>query len=256
MKTPRAQFIVLSWMVLTAVGALAQETAISPVEFPKGEAFAPLWERSLFTTKDLPAADAPAGPSFADNLGLSGMYEIDGEIVVLIVDKTTSQVHQAKMGSENALGVKVRKISGEITDPKVRVQLQKGDQVGWVTGSDGMTDAPAEAAPVAAAPSGAQPGAQPHLAPGAATPGLQTRLMPAGAAAAGLLLPQNAPVTQGSASIMPAARAPGLLNQAPPAHSASMAAPPPILPQSPPAAPPPVAVPPVPTVDGVPLPPN
>mgnify|MGYP000382025775 CR=1 FL=1 len=65
----------------------------------------------------------------ACNLSLSGVYELQGEVVALIVDKTTSQVFQAKIGSENEIGVKVRKIDGEITSDKIRVQLQKGDQV-------------------------------------------------------------------------------------------------------------------------------
>ena len=78
--------------IVTAVTLVNSVPASEPVEFPKLEACASLWERSLFTTKDLPAPDAPAGPSFADNLSLSGVYELQGEVVALIVDKTTSQV--------------------------------------------------------------------------------------------------------------------------------------------------------------------
>ena len=164
-------------MAVTLVTAVP---AAEPVEFPKLETYAALWERSLFTTKDLPAPDAPAGPSFADNLSLSGVYELQGEVVALIVDKTTSQVFQAKIGSENEIGVKVRKIDGEITSDKIRVQLQKGDQVGWVTLSDG-SGTPSETI-------------APAVTPANTPPGLQTRQMPAPAAAsAGLLLPPNAP---------------------------------------------------------------
>ena len=129
--------------IVTAVTLVNSVPASAPVEFPKLEACASLWERSLFTTKDLPAPDAPAGPSFADNLSLSGVYELQGEVVALIVDKTTSQVFQAKIGSENEIGVKVRKIDGDITSAKIRVQLQKGDQGGWVTLSEGL-GAPSE----------------------------------------------------------------------------------------------------------------
>jgi len=230
----------LIWAVI-AVNLVTSVPAAEPVEFPKLETYASLWERSLFTTKDLPAPDAPSGPSFADNLSLSGVYELQGEVVALIVDKTTSQVFQAKIGSENEIGVKVRKIDGEITSAKIRVQLQKGDQVGWVTLSDG-SGAPSETI----APAGV---------PAAAQPGLQTRQMPAPAAAsAGLLLPPNAPAAlRGDIPQIPT-----ITPEAEPAASRRIApAPAPTIPQSPPASapPPPVAVPPAQQVDGIPLPP-
>jgi hypothetical protein len=158
------------------------------------------------------------------------VYELQGEVVALIVDKTTSQVFQAKIGSENEIGVKVRKIDGDITSAKIRVQLQKGDQVGWVTLSDGISGTPAETI----APAGV---------PAAPQTGLQTRQMPAPAAAsAGLLLPPNAP-----------AALRGDIPQIP----TIAPAPSPTIPQSPPASapPPPVAVPPAQQVDGIPLPP-
>jgi hypothetical protein len=224
---------------VTAVNLVTAVPAAEPVEFPKRETYASLWERSLFTTKDLPAPDAPAGPSFADNLSLSGVYELQGEVVALIVDKTTSQVFQAKIGSENEIGVKVRKIDGEITSAKIRVQLQKGDQVGWVTLSDG-SGAPSETI----APAGV---------PAAAQPGLQTRQMPAPAAAsAGLLLPPNAPAAlRGDIPQIPT-----ITPEAEPAANRRIAHAP-TIPQSPAASapPPPVAVPPAQQVDGIPLPP-
>jgi hypothetical protein len=228
------------WAVLSVASVLSVPSfAEEPVPFPKLETYASLWERSLFTTKDLPAPDAPAGPSFADNLSLSGVYELQGEVVALIVDKTTSQVFQAKIGSENEIGVKVRKIDGEITSAKIRVQLQKGDQVGWVTLSDG-SGAPSETI----APAGV---------PAVAQPGLQTRQMPAPAAAsAGLLLPPNAPAAlRGDIPEIPT-----ITPEAEPAASRRIA-PAPTIPQSPPASapPPPVAVPPAQQVDGIPLPP-
>ena len=108
----------------------------TPVPFPKLEHFADLWERSVFTTKDLPSPDAPAGPNFADNLSLSGIYEIDGGVVAVLVDRTTSQVMEARIGSENELGIKIRAVKpGESVD-KTRIQLQKGDQAGWVSFAD------------------------------------------------------------------------------------------------------------------------
>jgi hypothetical protein len=227
--------------IVTAVTLVTAVPASEPVEFPKLEAYGSLWERSLFTTKDLPAPDAPAGPSFADNLSLSGVYELQGEVVALIVDKTTSQVFQAKIGSENEIGVKVRKIDGDITSAKIRVQLQKGDQVGWLTLSDGL-GAPSETI----APAGV---------PAVAQPGLQTRQMPAPAAAsAGLLLPPNAP----AALRDDIPQIPTITPEAEPAANRRIApAPAPTIPQSPPASapPPPVAVPPAQQVDGIPLPP-
>lgn len=226
--------------IVTAVTLVNSVLASEPVEFPKLEAYASLWERSVFTTKDLPAPDAPAGPSFADNLSLSGVYELQGEVVALIVDKTTSQVFQAKIGSENEIGVKVRKIDGDITSAKIRVQLQKGDQVGWVTLSDGISGTPAETI----APAGV---------PAAPQTGLQTRQMPAPAAAsAGLLLPPNAPTAlRGDIPQIPT-----ITPEAEPAANRRIA-PAPTIPQSPPASapPPPVAVPPAQQVDGIPLPP-
>lgn len=220
--------------IVTAVTLVNSVLASEPVEFPKLEAYAALWERSVFTTKDLPAPDAPAGPSFADNLSLSGVYELQGEVVALIVDKTTSQVFQAKIGSENEIGVKVRKIDGDITSAKIRVQLQKGDQVGWVTLSDGISGTPAETIAPAGVPSNTPPG-------------LQTRQMPA--PAAGLLLPPNAPAAlRGDIpqipTITPAA--------APPMNRRILPAPAPTMPQSPTA---PAATPPAQQVDGIPLPP-
>lgn len=229
----------LIWIV-TSVNLVTAVPASEPVGFPKLDTYAALWERSVFTTKDLPAPDAPAGPSFANNLNLSGVYELQGEVVALIVDKTTSQVFQAKIGSENEIGVKVRKIDGDITSAKIRVQLQKGDQVGWVTLSDGISGTPAETIAPAGVPSNTPPG-------------LQTRQTPAPAAAsAGLLLPPNAPAAlRGDIPQIPT-----ITPEAAPAANRRIA-PTPTIPQSQLAStpPPPVAVPPAQHVDGIPLPP-
>lgn len=137
---------VLSLVMLTAL-APAQETkqqSDTPMPFPKLEQFAALWERSIFTTKDLPSPDAPTGPNFSDNLSLSGIYEIDGGIVAVLVDRTTSQVMEARIGSENELGIKIRAVKpGESVD-KTRIQLQKGDQAGWVSFAEAAAAQPAE----------------------------------------------------------------------------------------------------------------
>lgn len=121
---------------------IKQEDA--PVPFPKLEHFAPLWQRSIFTTKDLPSPDAPTGPNFTDNLSLSGIYEIDGGVVAVLVDRTTSQVMEARIGSENDMGIKIRAVKpGESVD-KTRIQLQKGDQAGWVSFADVSAAPPVE----------------------------------------------------------------------------------------------------------------
>lgn len=146
MKKTSAQCLVLSVVAMLAAGAAhAQEEkkAGPPVEFPKLEHFEPLWKRSIFTTKDLPSPDAPSGPNFADNLSLSGVYEIDGAVVAVLVDRVTSQVMEARIGSENDAGIKIRKVTPGETVDKTRIQLQKGDQAGWV----GFMDAAAEQAP-------------------------------------------------------------------------------------------------------------
>ena len=144
MKTLTAQLAVLSLAILIATGSSAQEPTKNkePVPFPKVEHFAALWERSIFTTKDLPSPDAPTGPNFADNLSLSGIYEIDGGVVAVLVDRTTSQVMEARIGSENEMGIKIRKVNpGESVD-KTRIQLQKGDQAGWVSFADASAQPP------------------------------------------------------------------------------------------------------------------
>jgi len=107
-----------------------------PVPFPPLEQFAALWERSIFTTRDLPSPDAPAGPIFTDSLSLSGIYEVDGQVVAVIVDRSTTQFSEARIGSENESGIKIRKVQPGATMDKTRVQLQKGDQAGWIAFSE------------------------------------------------------------------------------------------------------------------------
>jgi hypothetical protein len=104
----------------------------------------PLWKRSIFTTKDLPSPDAPTGPNFADNLSLSGIYEIDGAVVAVLVDRVTSQVMEARIGSENEMGIKIRQVTPGASVDKTRIQLQRGDQAGWVSFADPAATQPSE----------------------------------------------------------------------------------------------------------------
>lgn len=123
-------------MFATCASAQEAKNDDAPVPFPKLEHFAALWERSIFTTRDLPSPDAPSGPNFAENLSLSGIYEIDGAVVAVLVDRTTSQVMEAHIGSENEQGIKIRSVTPGASVDKTRIQLQKGDQAGWVTFGD------------------------------------------------------------------------------------------------------------------------
>lgn len=155
-------------MAMTAVCASAQEPQQkdqTPVPFPALEHFAPLWERSIFTTKDLPSPDAPSGPNFVDNLSLSGIYEIDGGVVAVLVDRTSSQVMEARIGSENELGIKIRAVKPGESVERTKIQLQKGDQAGWVSFADPAAAQPAEVVQRAVIPT--QQGAVPSQAPGA-----------------------------------------------------------------------------------------
>lgn len=170
-------------LAIFALHAPAQEAKPrkdAPVSFPKLQHFAALWERSIFTTKDLPSPDAPAGPNFADNLSLSGIYEIDGGVVAVLVDRTTSQVMEARIGSENEMGIKIRAVKpGESVD-KTRIQLQKGDQAGWISFADPAAAPPIEvrsAIPTQQAPAPAQRQGLPQRQNAAPSPG-QTALPP------------------------------------------------------------------------------
>jgi hypothetical protein len=136
-----SQFSVLSWFAL----ALTAHAADTPVVHPTLDHYAALWERSVLTTKDLPSPDAPTGPIFTDSLSLAGTYEIDGQFVAILLDRTTTQFTEARIGSENEQGIKVRKVQPGATMDKTRVQLQKGDIAGWISQSD-IAAAPADPA--------------------------------------------------------------------------------------------------------------
>lgn len=140
-----------------------------PVPFPDLKHYSALWEKSLFTTRDLPSPDAPAGPIFTDSLSLAGVYEVDGSVVAVLVDRTTSQIMEARVGTENEVGIKIRKVTPGATMDKTKVQLQKGDQAGWVTFSEESS------VPVQAPAPGLQT-RQPATPP--STPALSSPLLP------------------------------------------------------------------------------
>ncbi|HEY1080901.1 MAG TPA: hypothetical protein VGE29_01480 [Prosthecobacter sp.] len=142
-----APALLLALLTLGQGGTLsAQEGATAapapPVPFPELSQYSPLWERSLLTTRDLPSPDAPVGPVFTDSLSLAGVYEVDGQVVAVLVDRTTSLISEARMNVENEAGIKIRKVTPGATMDKTRVQLQKGDQAGWVAFAE-LAGAPA-----------------------------------------------------------------------------------------------------------------
>lgn len=133
----------------------------APLAFPLLEHYSKLWENSMFTTKSLPPPDdAPKGPIFTDNLTLAGTYEVDGSVVGVLLDKTTSQVMEVRIGDENEAGIKIVRVTASGAPDKARLQLQKGDQVGWVSIAS-------EAAPPDQAAPGTVGGPGPGNAPGA-----------------------------------------------------------------------------------------
>lgn len=110
----------------------AEAPDAAPVPFPKLEHFAALWERSLFTTREIPLPASDEGPKFTDQLSLAGVYEVDGEVVAVIVDKTTSLVSEARIGSENAAGIRIKEVESGALPSATRIQLLKNGQLGWV----------------------------------------------------------------------------------------------------------------------------
>ncbi len=111
--------------------------AAAPVPVPPLSHYAALWEKSMFTTNDLPAPELPQGPGFADQLVLAGIYEVDGAVVAVILDKMSAQISEARIGSENENGIRIKSVNPGESDAMTRIQLQKGMQSGWVTFADG-----------------------------------------------------------------------------------------------------------------------
>jgi hypothetical protein len=139
------------------------KAAASPVPVPPLTHYAALWQRSMFTTHDLPMPEVPQGPGFADQLVLAGTYEVDGAVVAVILDKMTAQVTEARIGSDNELGMRIKSVEPGSEGAVKRVQLQKGMQSGWIQVAEVVAAGPAgDAGGVNAA--GGQP---PPLVPGA-----------------------------------------------------------------------------------------
>lgn len=111
------------------------EVGSAPVDLPPLTHYAKLWTESLFTTRAIPAPTVQ-GPSFADNLSLSGTYELNGKMVAILIDKTTSSVVEAYIGEDNASGIRIAKVEPGATPDVMRLQLQKGTEIGWVSFED------------------------------------------------------------------------------------------------------------------------
>jgi hypothetical protein len=108
----------------------------SPVKVPPLDHFQRLWSDSLFTTRALPMAEIASGPSFADSYTLCGTLEENGKLTALLLDKATSSVITALIGEDNAEGFRISKIEPGAIPDQTRIQLQKGNQVGWVSFAD------------------------------------------------------------------------------------------------------------------------
>ncbi|MCA1963292.1 MAG: hypothetical protein LDL31_05045 [Prosthecobacter sp.] len=169
---------ILCLLLLGQIHLVAEEP---PVPLPPLQHYAALWERSIFTTKDLPSPDAPAGPLFTDSLSLAGTYELDGQFVAILVDRSTSQFTEARIGRENEQGIKIRKVQPGATPDKTRVQLQKGDVAGWVSQAETPAAEPAPEPQVRAAQPAHAPAATPLLPPPAAPPPLPAPAIPTAA---------------------------------------------------------------------------
>lgn len=117
------------------------KAAAAPVPVPPLSHYAALWEKSMFTTRDLPTPELPQGPGFTDQLVLAGIYEVDGAVVAVILDKLSAQISEARIGSENENGIRIKSVSPGEQEGATRIQLQKGMQSGWVSFAEGGTTA-------------------------------------------------------------------------------------------------------------------
>lgn len=193
----------------------------APLAFPLLEHYSKLWENSMFTTKSLPPPDdAPKGPIFTDNLTLAGIYEVDGAVAGVILDRTTSMVTEVRVGVENEQGIKIARVNAGSTPDKTRLQLQKGDEAGWVSFA---SDAAAPAGQTVQGAPGPGPG------PGGASPPVS---QPGSAIPGRPVIPQP---SSSPGAVPPVSRAmPGVIPGGPPGmRSPQSASPPPAIPQSP-----------------------
>lgn len=154
-------------VVTPAPGGIPAEHADdAPLAFPPLEHYAKLWENSMFTTKALPPPDdAPKGPVFTDSLTLVGMYEVDGAMVGVLLDKTSSGVMEVRIGAENESGIKIVKVNPGTTPEKTRLQLMKGQEAGWVTFASDAAPPADQGGPGAPAAPGTMPGQQGGMSP-------------------------------------------------------------------------------------------
>ena len=159
----------------------------SPVVRPALDHYAKLWTSSLFTSHPLPPSETPKGPTFADNLSLSGTYEEKGKLTAILIDKTTSTVVLAYIGEDNSEGFRIAKVDPGQGPSGMRLQLQKGSQFGWVSFPNDLMGGGEAPPPAPASPLGtrnAVPNPPGH--PFNRAPGLPGRNMPTAA-------PQPAP---------------------------------------------------------------
>ncbi len=181
------------------------KAAASPVPVPPLTHYAALWERSMFTTHDLPIPEVPQGPGFADQLVLAGTYEVDGAVVAVILDKMTAQVTEARIGSDNEMGMRIKSVEPGSEGAVKRVQLQKGMQSGWIQVAEAVV-----AGPVMEAGSGSPLGGQGQpAAPGAGMMNDGGRGMPtpndagAGGAPPSIVQPLTVPGNAGGGAMTP-----------------------------------------------------
>ena len=206
----------------------------SPVPLPQLEHYSRLWTESLFTTRAMPLPDAPAGPTFSDNFTLSGTFEENGKLTAVLIDKTTSGIVQAYIGVDNEEGFRISKIEPGDNSDQMRIQLQKGNQVGWVTFSDGGASTGNGAPATAPAPDGmlaTRPGGNVPQVP------QQPTLFPQGSAvppAPSIPMPNAAPDAPVGAAVAPGYIAP----TPPPTLRGGLPSAPPALPGDPPLPPP------------------
>ena len=111
----------------------AEDPNTPPVAFPELAHFSKLWEHSLFTTREIPLPESDDGPNFTDQLSLAGVYEVDGALAAVIVDKTTSLVSEARIGSENEHGIRIKQVETGALPSSTRIQLLKNGQLGWIS---------------------------------------------------------------------------------------------------------------------------
>ena len=181
------------------------KAAASPVPVPPLTHYAALWERSMFTTHDLPIPEVPQGPGFADQLVLAGTYEVDGAVVAVILDKMTAQVTEARIGSDNEMGMRIKSVEPGSEGAVKRVQLQKGMQSGWIQVAEAVV-----AGPVMEAGGGSPLGGQGQpAAPGAGVMNDGGRGMPmpsdagAGGAPPSIVQPLTVPGNPGGGAMTP-----------------------------------------------------